>query len=144
MRILWILLFTLGPPIAARAGIVAAHDLPAGTIISADDLISDDEIMSGITEPERAIGQQARIAIYEGRPIVASALRDPVLVSRNQIIQVSFISGSLKIVTAGRALAEGGAGDLVRVMNLSSRKTISAIVHEDGTLTAVSGLEAGQ
>lgn len=123
-------------PALAPAATIAARDLPAGTVIGSGDVTWDDTKPGGIADPETAIGMQARVAIYAGRPVTAGALRTPVLVSRNQIVRVAFDSGTLRIETEGRAMTEGAAGDIVRVMNLSSRSTISAIVAEDGTLRA--------
>lgn len=125
-------------PLAADAGVIATRDMPAGTLIAPDDLTWSDEVAGGITDPEIAIGKQARIAIYAGRPVVAGALRSPVLIERNQLVRVAFDSGPLRIETEGRALSEGAAGDLVRVMNLASRSTIAAIVMSDGSLVASS------
>lgn len=126
-------------PVGAKAAIVAAHNLPAGTVLGETDLVWDDDVAGGLTDPELAIGKQVRVAIYEGRPVVAGALRVPVLVSRNQIVRIAYDSGMLRIEAEGRALSEGAAGDLVRVMNLSSRKMISAVVAPDGTLLANAG-----
>ena len=126
-------------PLGAQAAITAARDLPAGTIIAESDLAWIEEVPGGIADPALAIGKQARVAIYEGRPVVAGALRAPVLVSRNQVVRVAFDTGTLRIETEGRALSEGAAGDVVRVMNLSSRSTISAVVNPDGTLVSTSG-----
>ena len=58
---------------------------------------------------------------------------------RNQIVRIAYDTGALRIEAEGRALSEGAAGDLVRVMNLSSRKTISAVVAADGMLLANAG-----
>lgn len=137
MRI-WIALLAVLLAAEAQAAITAARDLPAGTIIGPSDLAWVEEVAGGIEDPELAIGKQARVAIYEGRPVVAGALRAPVLVSRNQIVRVAFDSGPLRIETEGRALSEGAAGDVVRVMNLASRNTISAVVKPDGTLVSTS------
>ncbi len=123
-------------PTGAQAALVAARDLPAGTLVTEADLAWDENIAGGLTDPDLAIGKQVRVAIYEGRTVVAGALRVPVLVSRNQIVRIAFDTGTLRIEAEGRALSEGAAGDLVRVMNLSSRKTISAVVAADGTLLA--------
>ncbi|MBA4492227.1 flagellar basal body P-ring formation chaperone FlgA [Paracoccus sp. S1E-3] len=122
----------------AQATVTAARDLPAGTIIGASDVAWIEEVPGGINDPALAVGQQARVAIYEGRPVVAGALRAPVLVSRNQIVRVAFDAGPLRIEAEGRALSEGAAGDVVRIMNLASRNTISAVVKPDGTLVSTS------
>lgn len=137
MRV-WCVLTALLFAADAQAAITAARDLPAGTVIGPSDLAWIEEVPGGIDDPALAIGKQTRVAIYEGRPVVAGALRAPVLVTRNQLVRVAFNSGPLRIETEGRALSEGAAGDVVRVMNLASRNTISAIVNPDGTLVSTS------
>lgn len=121
---------------AAMANVVAARDIPAGAIIAEGDLSWDDQLSVGLSGTDQVVGKQARIAIYKGRPVTAAALRAPVLVERNQIVRIVYAAGSLRIETEGRALTEGAAGQIVRAMNLTSRKTISARVADDGTLLA--------
>ncbi|MDO5642524.1 MAG: flagellar basal body P-ring formation chaperone FlgA [Paracoccus sp. (in: a-proteobacteria)] len=136
----WLLSALMGAlPVMGDAAIVAARDLPAGTLITPEDLAWDETVPGGLSDPDLAVGKQVRVAIYRGRPVVPGALRVPVLVSRNQIVRITFDSGALRIEAEGRALSEGAAGDMVRVMNLSSRKTLSALVTPDGTLLAAAG-----
>ena len=139
MRGIFFALLTAAVPLGAQSAIVAARDLPAGSVVTEADLAWDENVTGGLTDPDLAIGKQVRVAIYAGRPVVAGALRTPVLVSRNQMVRIAFDTGQLRIEVDGRALSEGAAGDLVRVMNLSSRKTISAVVAADGTLLANAG-----
>nr|WP_246449018.1 flagellar basal body P-ring formation chaperone FlgA [Paracoccus amoyensis] len=121
-----------------HAGILAAaRTLPAGTVLTAADLRAADSDRPGISDPSQIIGLQTRITIYEGRPLQASLLQAPKLIARNQIVQVTFQRGPLRIVTEARTLSDGAAGDLVRVMNLESRSTISATVQPDGSLLAL-------
>ena len=137
MRGLLILLIALLPEVSGAA-IVATRNLQAGTVIAPDDLTWDEGAQGGITDPAQAVGMQTRMAIYQGRPVTAGALRAPVLVSRNQLVRIAFDAGALRIETEGRALGEGAAGDVIRVMNLGSRSTITALVRDDGTLVATS------
>ncbi|WBU63274.1 flagellar basal body P-ring formation chaperone FlgA [Paracoccus aerodenitrificans] len=129
-------------PLTAAAGTISTRDLPVGTIIAASDLAWDDSVAAGIADPQAAIGRQVRVTIYAGRPVVAGALRDPVLVSRNQIVRIVHEAGGLRIETEARALNEGAAGDMIQAMNLSSRSTIPAIVKADGTLISASSRAA--
>lgn len=132
-----LLFLALIPPLPAMAGgLIAARTLPAGTLITSGDLRAGDETAQGNSDPSQIVGQETRITIYEGRPIQASMLRPPRLVERNQIVRLLFQRGALHIATDARALDEGGAGDLVRVMNLASRTTVTARIAPDGTLHA--------
>lgn len=121
---------------AQAGGLIAARTLPAGSVIAAGDLIMG-EAARGISTPSEAIGMQTRITIYEGRPIMAAQLQTPRLVARNQIVRLAYRQGPLMIEIEGRALGEGGAGQTIPVMNISSRMTISATINPDGSLTVI-------
>lgn len=134
----WLLLFlTLMPLPAAAAVLAAARTLPAGTVIAASDLRAVDGDRPGLSDPSEVIGLQTRITIHEGRPLQASLLQAPKLISRNQLHSLVFQRGALRIVTQARTLSDGAAGDVIRVMNLQSRATVSAAVQPDGSLLAV-------
>ena len=79
-------------------------------------------------------GLEARVALYPGRPLRSGDLGPPALVDRNQIVTVVYMQGPLKIAVEGRALSRGGIGDMVRVMNLDSRTTVTGRVLENGTV----------
>ncbi len=74
------------------------------------------------------------MALYPGRPILVSQIRAPALVERNAVVRMSYATGPLEIVTEGRALERGAAGDPVRVMNLASRQTVTGTVSPDGSI----------
>lgn len=137
MRQLLLSLLVTALPLAADAAVLAAaRTLPAGTVVTASDLRAIDGTSSGLTDPGSAIGKQVRVTIYEGRPIHANLLQAPRLVHRNEIVSVAFQSGALKVLTQGRALSDGGAGDVIRVMNTDSRTIISVQIQPDGSLLA--------
>ena len=131
------LLLALAPLPATSAVLAAARTLPAGTVITAGDLRAIDGDRPGLSDPSEAIGLQTRITIHEGRPLQASLLQAPKLIGRNQMHPLVFQRGALRIVTTARTLSDGAAGDVIRVMNLESRATISAVVQQDGSLLAM-------
>lgn len=127
-------LLALAAGAAQAEGLVAARTLPAGSVLTTADLILSDKAQ-GVSRPSDAVGQQTRVTIYEGRPILAAQLQAPRLVSRNQLVRLGFQRGPLRIEVEGRALGEGGAGDVIRVMNVVSRSTVTARIDPDGGLT---------
>ena len=133
MRCLAILLALLPLPLAADE-ITALRTLPAGTILGDGDLVDASTERVGLTRAD-AVGKQLRVAVYEGRPITAGVLSAPRLVARNQLVTLSYETPALRIEAEGRALGAGGAGDTIRVMNLSSRATLLARINADGTVT---------
>lgn len=129
-----ILALALMPGAALAGGLGAARTLPVGHVIAAGDLTVIDTDRPGLTDPSAAIGMQTRITIYEGRPLHATMLQAPRVVGRNQIVRLRFRRGALQIDTEGRAMSDGAAGELIRVMNMDSRSTVTAQVMPDGTL----------
>jgi flagella basal body P-ring formation protein FlgA len=77
---------------------------------------------------------EARVALYAGRPIRATDLREPAVIDRNQVVKLSYQHGSLTIQTDARALDRASSGEVIKVMNLSSKTTLYARVRPDGTL----------
>ena len=126
---------TFSQPAAAQT-VVATHTIRPQTIIAAEDIrILDQELPGTYTSAAEVIGQEARVALYSGRPVRLGEIGPPALVERNQIVTLLYNVNGLAIMTEARALARGGIGDQVRVMNLSSRATISGWVRADGTVS---------
>lgn len=114
--------------------VVAARTIPAQSLISADDLlIRDITVPGGIDDPLIFVGMEARVALFAGRPIAPGDVGFPAVVDRNQIIPLVFDRGGVVISTEGRALGRAGAGEMIRVMNLTSRNTVTARIGVDGT-----------
>lgn len=105
------------------------------TVIAAEDLVLSSETVPGaLTMIQQAIGKEAKVALYPGRPIMPAQIGSPALVERNAIVRMTYFQGALRIVTEGRALDRAAAGAQVRVMNLASRQTVTGIVEEDGSI----------
>lgn len=128
------LLFFLLASAAQADTIVAARTIRPTEIIGASDLTMRDAVIpGGVDDPRLLIGQEARIALYAGRPVRLSDVGPPAVIDRNQIVPLIYSRGGIEISTEGRALGRGGVGDKLRVMNMSSRTTVIATVMEDGT-----------
>lgn len=124
----------LAPVGAPAETLVAARVLRAQTILSPEDLKIDSTAIAGALEnPNEAIGLETRVAIYAGQPIRPQDLGPPAIVDRNQRVTIAFRKGSLTILAEGRALARGGVGDTIRVMNSASKATVIATLAADGT-----------
>lgn len=118
---------------AAAASLVAARVIPGRTVIAAEDVgVARSEIAGALTDPAEAVGREARVTIYAGRPIRAADLAPPALVERNDVVRMVFVRGGLRIQTMGRALGRGPKGARLRVMNLASRAVVEARVAAAG------------
>jgi len=115
--------------------VVAARHVRAGSIITADDLeLIETNVQGSYAIIEDAVGQEARVVLYAGRPVLTNDIGPPALVERNQIVTLIYTTGSLSIMAEGRSLGRGGFGDRIRVMNLSSRTTIIGSIDVDGSV----------
>ncbi|MBO6603372.1 MAG: flagellar basal body P-ring formation protein FlgA [Roseicyclus sp.] len=113
--------------------LVANGTIRSQTIIGpADVRLAEGNVPGAITDPVSAIGMEARVNLYPGRPIRPSDLRAPAVVDRNEIVTLQYNQNGLLIVTEGRALERGGVGDRLRVLNLASRNTITGTVLSPG------------
>lgn len=129
-----VLLGLLAAPAAADS-VVAARLLRSQTVIAAEDVMLRAEDMPGaLADPTAAVGKEARVNIYAGRPVRPEDLAAPALVERNQVVTLNYSSGGLNIATDARALDRAGPGERIRVMNLASRSTVTGIVMVDGTV----------
>jgi flagella basal body P-ring formation protein FlgA len=133
-------LFTLVVAVLAAGAVLAQSVQPVRAIRSQTVLMPEDLVLVDATVPgaataiEQAVGREARIALYPGRPILLAHLVAPALVERNGLVRLSYVRGPLRILTEGRALDRAAAGEPVRVMNLVSRQTVTGTVIADGSV----------
>lgn len=131
----WLLAFAVALPASAET-VVATRTLRPATVIAPGDVVTVDAAVEGaLRDPAAAIGQEARVVIYAGRPIHPGDLAAPALVERNQLVVLAYAAGPLVIRAEGRALGRGARGDVVRVMNLASRTVVSGRVDAPGIVS---------
>jgi len=130
-----VLLFWLVPAAAQADSVVATRTVRAQTTLQATDMALAAAVIPGaLTRVEQGVGKEARVTLYAGRPVRDVDLGPPAVVKRNQIVTLHYRVGALGIVTDGRSLSRGAPGDVIRVMNLASRATITGRVAPDGSV----------
>ncbi len=132
---MWRLLFLMLPFPAMADSLVATRTIRAQSILGPQDVtVVAADIPGALSGTASFIGQQARVAIYAGRPVLVDAIGPATIVDRNQLVTLIFVRGGLTIAAEGRALGRGGVGDKVQVMNLASRSTLSGQITQDGSV----------
>lgn len=81
-------------------------------------------------------GLAAKRRIRANQTLTPALLTQPLAVRRGEPVKIIASHGSIEASTAGEALGDGQAGDLIRVRNLSSEKIIDARVLEPGVVTS--------
>ena len=134
MKFALVILSVMAVPVFAET-VVPTRTIRANVIIlSTDVTVSAAQIPNGYRSLADVVGQEARVVLYPGRPILVDDVGPPAIVTRNQIVLVQFNGNGLHITTEGRALERGAIGDRVRIMNLSSRATLFGQVQQDGSI----------
>lgn len=108
-------------------------------VISATDIDWQDLEVSAGTEnflyrAEDVIGKTPRRAVRAGVPLRTIDLVSPVAIKKGQTVTMMFVDGRLQITARGRALMDGAVGDNIRVVNLTSSRTIEGTIEKEGVV----------
>ncbi len=132
---MWRILVLIFPLPALGDSLVATRVIKAQEVVSADAVtMVSAEIPGAVTDASMAIGMEARVAIYPGRPVLAENIAAAAVIERNQLVPLSYSTSGLTIRTEGRALARGRAGEMIEVMNLASKTKVTGRIGPDGTI----------
>ena len=124
---------TAGPAFAES--LLATRMIRPGDVIVAADLVPGDVRYPGtISAKVDAVGFEARVTLFPGRPLTPQDLGPPRLVRRNELVTLVYQSASIDIRTEGRSLSDGVAGDIVQVMNIESRTRLTGVVSPTGQI----------
>lgn len=115
--------------------------LQNGDVIGKKDIhfvkVSSDNVQhKAIMKAEDMIGLTPRRIAHAGKFITRGTLEKPQLVERGDEIVINFNKGPLALTAKGKALQSGAIGDVIRVTNVTSAKTISATVNGSKEVTA--------
>ncbi len=85
-----------------------------------------------LTDLNQALGQSLRRGGRPGQVLTRADLDVVATVKRGEPVALVAGSGGFEVRMAGRALADAGTGQVVRVENLSSRRVLSGVVSAPG------------
>lgn len=119
---------------------VLKNTLRAGDIIGARDLVwvdlyNNDLQHSFVLKEESLIGMTPRRMITAGKPIRDKEIERPTRVSRGDFVTLVYQSGPIHLTAKGKALQNGADGDLVRIVNINSNRSLDGIVTGDREVT---------
>jgi flagella basal body P-ring formation protein FlgA len=119
--------------------VVPTHDIARGETIGDDDLTT--KLVpalraSGtfIRDLQDVAGREAKRALRAGEIIRSSDLKRPTLVAKGATVTMVFEVPGMALTSTGRALAEGGEGDTIAVLNPTSYRQVSAVIIGPGTV----------
>jgi flagella basal body P-ring formation protein FlgA len=125
--------------------LVAARDLTPGAPIKSDDVSVVERSLATVGQdtidaPERLVGMVLARRVQAGQALTRRDLRMPPVIEREDVINVRYRSGALKVTGLGRAQAAGAPGERIPVINLTSGKVVHAVVVDSRTVEVATGL----
>jgi flagellar basal body P-ring formation protein FlgA len=113
--------------------VVSTGSIARDTIMDPSDVMVKkkwlDTAASGVvTDVSEVVGKKASTRINPGTEITKHMLRSIPVVKKGEVVRIVLESGPMMISAMGLCEQDGGAGDLIRVQNTSSKKTVFARV----------------
>jgi flagella basal body P-ring formation protein FlgA len=128
-----------GTAIETVEAAVLARTIERNEIVKSSDVVLERrpkaEVGAEAPARDRAVGMQARRQLRAGQAIRAADLSKPDLVQRDQNVTLIYDAPGIYLTMRGKALDNGTEGDVVSVMNLQSKRTISGTVTGRGQVT---------
>lgn len=140
---------------AAAASTASAAARPGATVevltytrsLAAGDIVQPEDVAwttvqahmappGGPQDAEAVIGLSARRPLRAGAAVASRDLTSPQVIARNDMVQVSFVSGGVTLTVTGRATRDAALGEAVPIINTSSGRTIDAVAAGPGRAIA--------
>jgi flagella basal body P-ring formation protein FlgA len=119
--------------------VINRRPLVRGQTITAGDVLLDEVDTSGLhqaffTRISDVVGLRSKRAVNAGSTLHAGMLERARLVRRGSQVQILALADGLQVRMRGKALADGGRGDRIRVKNLNSGRVITGTVAAAGVI----------
>lgn len=119
--------------------VVNRQPVVRGQAVQPDDLMLSEVDTSTLhkayfTRIEDVVGLRSRRDIVTGTTLHAGLLQRAKLVKRGSQVEIVAITGGLQVRMRGKALADGGHGDRIRVKNLNSGRVVTGTVAGSGVI----------
>jgi len=128
-----------GTAIETVEAAVLARGVERNEVLKSSDVVTERrpkaEVGNDVAVRDRAVGMQARKQLRAGQALKTADLAKPDLVQRDQSVTLTFESPGLYLSVRGKALEGGTEGDVVNVLNLQSKRTISGVVTGRGQVS---------
>src|ERR1700716_240284 len=128
-----------GSAIETVEAAVLARGIERNEIIKASDLVVERrpkaEVGGDVASHDRPTGMQARKPLRAGQALKVADIAKPDLVQRDQNVTLTYEATGLYLTIRGKALENGTEGDVVSVLNLQSKRTVTGVVSGRGQVT---------
>jgi len=121
---------------------VLVEPVSRGQIIRPDQVeyrdFRSERVPSGaIRDINDVIGKEVVRAGTPNEPLLFRDLTNPILVRRGALVTIRLVTANMSLTARGKALENGSKGDVIRVVNQSSNKTIQVEVVAENEVRAL-------
>jgi flagella basal body P-ring formation protein FlgA len=128
-----------GTAIETVEAAVLARGIERNEVIKSSDVMVERrpkaELGNDPATRDRAVGMQARKQLRVGQALRVADLAKPDLVQRDHTVTLIYEAAGLYLTIRGKALEGGTEGDVVSVLNLQSKRTVSGVVTGRGQVS---------
>jgi flagella basal body P-ring formation protein FlgA len=121
-----------GTAIETVEAAVLTRDVERNEILKSSDVAVERRPKAGlgsdVATRDRAVGMQMRKQLRAGQALKSADLAKPDLVQRDQNVTLIYETEGLYLTIRGKALEGGAEGDVVNVLNMQSKRTVSGVV----------------
>ena len=111
---------------------IVTRNVERNDVLKSSDVITERrpkaEVGGDAATRTRALGMQMRKQLRAGQVIKVADLGKPDLVQRDDNVTLIYESTGLYLTVRGKAVEAGTEGDVVNVLNLQSKRTVSGVV----------------
>jgi flagella basal body P-ring formation protein FlgA len=121
-----------GTAIETVEAAVLTRDVQRSEILKSSDVMTERrakaEVGGDAAARDLAVGMQLRKQVRAGQALRVADLAKPDLVQRDDNVTLIYESAGLYLTIRGKAVENGTEGDVVNVLNLQSKRTVSGVV----------------
>lgn len=112
--------------------------MDAGEIIQKEDMAPQSKgrlhVPGAVNGPSEVVGMQAARRLHAGTVVTKDQWKDLPLIKKGQSVRIVLETPHLRIVAPGESLQDGRPGERIRILNLSSRQSVSGRVQDAKTV----------
>lgn len=115
-----------------------SHDILSGEAVTQND-ITNIEVPSArmgstlVTSADTLVGQIARRNLQANTPLFTFDLAKPVLIKKGELLTITFELPGIQLSAQAQAMSNAARGDVITVMNTTSKRMIEARITGPGT-----------
>jgi flagella basal body P-ring formation protein FlgA len=112
-----------------------ARNIAAGEVVQPQDLIWGKAALAPAdapNDPDLMVGQAARRALRAGAAVAGHDVAALQVVKANEIVTLTYDNEGVSLALQAKALTGGAVGEMINVQNVTSKKTVQAVVTGPG------------